>query len=112
LVGIRDGAAIVEGAREASQRARELVIADAVSHGAAVLGALEHARAGEHAEVSRYDREVDRAALGDLAHGATPGALGDAGEERDARGIGQGAEELGVEERVDGTCLCRGLAGR
>jgi hypothetical protein len=77
-------------------------VADCVVNGPALLGGFENARTCEEGEVAGDDGEIDGAALGDLTDGAGASALGDAGQEEDAGGIGEGLEELGVEEIIDG----------
>ena len=87
------------------------VIADAVVDGAAAFGGVEDAGAGEQREVTRNDREINGAALGDLADGAAAGAFGDAGDERCAGGVGERAEERGREESVERPGAAGGLLG-
>lgn len=107
-----DGRAIVDGVGESAERAGELGVADAVEDGPALLGCVEHARAGEQSEVAGDDREINGATLGNLADGATPRAFGDAGDERETGGIAEGLKERGFEQVVDGSAAGCGVAGR
>ena len=60
-------------------------------------------------EVTRNDRQVDRAAGRDLAHAAGPTALGDAADDAGPRRIAKGLEERGVEQIVEHAAGCRSL---
>jgi hypothetical protein len=91
-----------DGVGERAEARGDLVRAQSVAHGTTLAPGGQHARALERLEVPRHDGEVDGAALRDLTHGAGAAATGDAGDEAEARRIGECREESRVEGVIEG----------
>jgi len=103
--------ALVEGVGKVAKGLSDLAEANAVEDSVALLRGLEDSSPGQEGEMTRDDRKVHRAALGDLADAARAGALGKAREHLQPGRISQRLEEGGVEQPIDGLHPACGLPG-
>lgn len=94
---------------QVAKRLDDLGPPDAVTHLLAGPFGGEEARCAQGGQVSGHPGEVDRAAAGDPTDGGLPSELGQAKEQAQSRGVGEGAKELRAPGRFrDATALDRG----
>lgn len=104
--------AVFNGIGEAAEQLAQVPVLDCVRHAASFLAGIENPRALEHLQVSRDDREVDRAALGDLAHGTSSPTLRQAPQQLGAGRIAERLKQARVEKVVNRAAAGGSLLGR
>lgn len=85
--------------------------AGGVPDDAAPLVAFDCAGASQRGKVPGDDGEIDRATFGQLGDRTWTPALDQTGEQPGPRGVGQGLEQLGIEQSIDRCPLSGGLPG-
>lgn len=94
-------APIVNGLCQAAKPGRQVGTSHLVPHRSTFLSCGQHFRPREDGKVSGNDRKIDRAALGNLTHGAGAPAFDQARQQGRSRRIAQGLEQVRVQRPVD-----------
>jgi hypothetical protein len=88
---------------QSAKRGGKFGISNLVEHRTTLLREAQDPRSGEVLKMARDDREINRAACGDLTHTARPTALRDTADEPSTRGVAKGLEERWIEQVVEHT---------
>lgn len=105
------GVACCDGTCKRSEQRAEMRVPHGVRDDATLLDRLDDPGTLQELEMPGNHRQINLAALSDLAHRAGPTALGQAPKHAGPRGIAQCFEHLGVEQFVERSAARRRLLG-